>query len=269
MTLEVSKGVNILYSFTLFPAMPITNILAPSLENAMPVGRCSCSDIRKEPTKVALEVSKGVDILYSFTSLASQPTTNILVPSLENAMPCGEPSRADTEVAVTLMAVETSKGVDRSYSFTSTPRVPITNILAPSFENAMPVGRFSCNWTEMAETLTAVETSKGVDSSYSSTLSTILPTTNILPPSLENAMPCGPELCGKTEKESTKTAVEASKVPMIRFPDTSRTAPGSIVSSGAASPTAAARRVVFRLNEIVAPSATVPSSPAVRVTPCV
>ena len=68
---------------------------------------------------------------------------------------------------------------------------------------------------------------------------------------------------------STNVLVEASKVSTMRLPDTSRTAPGSIVSLGAVSPATAARCGAVRVNEIVAPSASVTSSPVLRVVPCV
>ena len=45
--------------------------------------------------------------------------------------------------------------------------MPITNILVPSFENAMPVGLASSDETEVASTWAAVEASKAVDSVYS------------------------------------------------------------------------------------------------------
>ena len=83
-------------------------------------------------------------------------------------MPCGVASCDETEKASTKVAVEASKAVDSAYSFTSSPAVPITNILAPSFENAMPRGPASCDETEKVTLAkAAVETSKGVDSAYS------------------------------------------------------------------------------------------------------
>ena len=88
----------------------------------------------------------------------------------------------------------------------------------------------------------AVEISKAADSVYSFMSCPIMPTTNILVPSLENAMPVGLESCEETSKGGgTKVAVEASKVPSMRFSDVSRTAPGSIVSSGVVSPATVAR----------------------------
>ena len=121
----------------------------------------------------------------------------------------------------------------------------------------------------MASTNVRVEASNGVDSVYSFTSSPAVPITNILVPSFENAMSVGAFSCGRMLVASTNVRVEASKVPTMRLPDASRTAPGSIVSSGAASLATAVRCGSVRVNEIVAPSATVTSSPAVRVVPCV
>jgi hypothetical protein len=86
----------------------------------MPVGKVSCSDIEVASTKVRVDMevastkvlvdaSKGVDSVYSFTSSPASPITNILVPSLENAMSVGVVSCNDMEVAVTKEAVEASK----------------------------------------------------------------------------------------------------------------------------------------------------------------
>ena len=227
---EASKAVDSVYSFISSPSLPITNILAPSLENAMPRGPASCDETEKASTKTAVEASKAVDSVYSFMSSPTKPTTNILAPSLENAMPAGTISCDETEKASTKVAVDASKAVDSVYSFMSSPSLPTTNILAPSLENAMPCGEVSCDETEVASTWVAVDASKAVDSAYSFISSPSLPITNILAPSLENAMPCGSLSSDETEVASTKTAVEASKVPTIRLSDVSRTAPGSIVS---------------------------------------
>ena len=54
-------------------------------------------------------------------------------------------------------------------------------------------------------------------------------------------MPVGSVSSDETEVASTKTAVETSNVPTIRLSDVSRTAPGSIVSSGVVSPATVAR----------------------------
>ena len=42
--------------------------MAPSFENAMPVGKVSCDETEKASTKVAVEASKAVDSAYSFMS---------------------------------------------------------------------------------------------------------------------------------------------------------------------------------------------------------
>ena len=63
-------------------------------------------------------------------------------------MACGDDSCELTEkVTSAKAAVETSKGVASVYSFTSSPIVPITNILVPSFETATPVGEVSSEAT--------------------------------------------------------------------------------------------------------------------------
>ena len=59
------------------------------------------------------------------------------MPCLAELVSCDETEK----VTLAKAAVETSKGVDSAYSFMSSPSLPTTNILAPSFENAMPVGK--------------------------------------------------------------------------------------------------------------------------------
>ena len=268
---DMSKGVDSAYSFTSSPSSPITNILAPSLENAMPVGEDSCDETGKASTKVAVEMPKGAESVYSFTSLLFKPTTNIVVLSFENAMPVGFMSCDETEkLTLVKEAVERSNGVDSVYSFILPPvPLPITNILVPSLENAMPVGEGSCDETEKASTESGVEMPKGVDNVYSfiSPLPSS-PITNIFLPSLENTMPVGEGSCDETEKVTpVKAAVETSKEPSMRLPDVSRTAPASTVSSGSVSPATVSRCDAVRLNEIVAPSTVVSSSPAVKVMP--
>ena len=76
-------------------------------------------------------------------------------------------SVAEIKVASTKTAVEISKAVDNVYSFTASLLLPTTNILAPSFENAMPNGKVSSDATlKEGETKTAVEISKAVDNMY-------------------------------------------------------------------------------------------------------
>ena len=157
------------------------------------------------------------------------------------------------------------------YSFILPPvPLPITNIFLPSLENAMPVGEGSCDETEkltLAEE--AVEMSKGSESVYSFiSPPPSSPITNIFLPSLENAMSVGEDSCDETEKLTlAKSAVETSKEPSMRLSDVSRTAPASIVSSGVVSPATVSRCDAVRLNEIVAPSTVVSSSPAVKAMP--
>ena len=77
-------------------------------------------------------------------------------------MPVGKDSCDETEVASTWAAVERSKAADSVYSFISSPPLPITNILVPSFENAMPRGKDSFdNTLKGGETKMAVESIKG------------------------------------------------------------------------------------------------------------
>ena len=113
----------------------------------------------------------------------------------------------------------------------------------------------------------AVETSNAVDSAYSLTSSPSFPTTNIFVPSAENARPVGRVSWALTENESVKAAVETSKVAPNPLPPVSRTAAGSIASSGESSAFTAARLAAFSVKVIVAESALVPSSAAESVTP--
>ena len=106
-----------------------------------------------------MEASHGEVRSYSFMSSSNQPTTNIFVPLLENAMPDGVVSCAVTLKASTKSAVEASHGEVRSYSFTAPPVAPITNIFVPLLENAMPFGLLSCILTKVASTKEAVRTS--------------------------------------------------------------------------------------------------------------
>ena len=137
----------------------------------------------------------------------------------------------------------------------------------PSFENATPEGYASRDATENVWVMEAAETSNGVDRVYSFTLSAPLPTTNILAPSFEKVTSLGNRSCDATENARVMEAAETPKVLAMAFPDASRTAPGSIVSSGAASTATAALCDGVRINDIALPSAAVSSSPAVRVIP--
>ncbi len=67
---------------TSLPLLPTTNIFSPLVEKARPVGNSSCDDTEKESTKDAVDTSKGVDKVYSFTLSLAKPTTNILAPSV-------------------------------------------------------------------------------------------------------------------------------------------------------------------------------------------
>ena len=65
----------------------------------------------------------GVQIVFVYCRRTSLPTTNILAPSLENAMPVGLPSSDETGKASTKTAVVTLKAVASVYSFTSFPEL--------------------------------------------------------------------------------------------------------------------------------------------------
>ena len=71
--------------------------------------------------------------LYSFTLVP--PTTNILVPSAENANPSGIVVSLLTLKESTNEQVDTSKAV-HVYSLISSPSSPPTNIFVPSVENS-------------------------------------------------------------------------------------------------------------------------------------
>ena len=107
----------------------------------MSVGTLSYNEMEVALTKVAVDASNGGDRVYSFMLSLLEPITNILEPSFENAMPCGKRSLSRMEVALTKVAVDASNGGDRVYSFMLSLLEPITNILEPSFENAMPCGK--------------------------------------------------------------------------------------------------------------------------------
>ena len=62
----------------------------------------------------------------------------------------------------------------------------------------------SCPETPKESTGEAVETSNGAVSAYSYTLALLLPTTNILAPSFENATPTRARTCSETSKEAVK-----------------------------------------------------------------
>ena len=109
----------------------------------MPAGLVSCDVIEVALVKMAVTVerSKAVDRVYWFIASALVLTTNILVPSFENAMSFGEVSCSEiSKGGVTKVALETSKGGDSAYWFIAFSILLTTNILVPSFENAMPFG---------------------------------------------------------------------------------------------------------------------------------
>ena len=114
--------------------------MVPSLLNAIPTGPVSWSLISKLSTKVADDTSKPVDNVYSFISSPALPDTNILVPSLLNAIPLGAVSWPLTSKLSTKVADDTSKPVVKVYSFISSPSLPTTNILVPSLLKVRPLG---------------------------------------------------------------------------------------------------------------------------------
>ena len=152
--------------------------------------------------KTAVETSKAVDKVYSFTSWPAAPIINILVPSLLKAKPLTPPVSWATKLKPVpsplkslWVAVETSKAVDKVYSFTSLPAWPVTYILVPSLLKATSLTTVS--WAETSKPVpsllkslkTAVETSNGDDKVYSFTSSPTVPNTNILVPSLLKVKP--------------------------------------------------------------------------------
>ena len=116
--------------------------------------------ILKLSTKLAVETSNPVVRVYSFTSLSLKPITNILVPSLLKATPVGTESSVATLKPLPFplkslkVAVETSKGVVNVYSLTSSPVLPITNILVPSLLKTTPAELAS--WVETSKLSTKV-----------------------------------------------------------------------------------------------------------------
>ena len=101
LAVETSKPVVKVYSFISSPVLPDTNILVPSLLKARPIGLVSWDATLKASTKLAVDTSKPVVKVYSFTSLPAAPITNILVPSLLKVTPCGEDSWVATLKAST------------------------------------------------------------------------------------------------------------------------------------------------------------------------
>ena len=65
---DTSKPVDNVYSLTSSPVFPTINILVPSVLKATPLGCVSCADTENESTKLAVDTSKAVDNVYSFTS---------------------------------------------------------------------------------------------------------------------------------------------------------------------------------------------------------
>ena len=91
----------------------------------------------------------------------------------------------------------------------SSPLEPNTNIFVPSVLKANEVGVVSCPATENRSAFpanTAVDTSKGVERSYSLISSPIIPITNILIPLVLKTKDCGDVSYPATENRSASPA---------------------------------------------------------------
>ena len=195
----ISNGASKSYECTSAPPLSVTNILVPSLLKAIPLGvGVWLATLKPVPspfpsTKLADDTSKPVVKVYSFISLPSSPTTNILVPSLLKAIPLGVSSSSSTsKLSIKFTVDDKSKPVDNVYSFTSSPVLPTTNILVPSLLKATLWGSVSWELTlKLSIKFTVDDKSKPVDNVYSCILFSSVPTTNILVPSLLKAKPLG------------------------------------------------------------------------------
>ena len=119
-------------------------IFVPSILKSKPIGTVSwVPTVTLKPEYDAVEISHGVDRLYSCTPLLVFPTTYIFVPSGLNVKPLVLPSSvpiSKNPVAVMYDADETSQGVDRLYSCTRLDAYPIIYILVPSGLNVTSCG---------------------------------------------------------------------------------------------------------------------------------
>ena len=109
-----------MYSYTLSFSLPTTNNFVPSLLNAISLGSSSrpLASKSKLSTKVAVDTSKPVVNVYSYTLSFWLPATNNFVPSLLNAIPVGAVSSVTSKLSSTKVAVDTSKPVVNVYSCT-------------------------------------------------------------------------------------------------------------------------------------------------------
>ena len=119
----------------------------------MACGVFSSSSTGKLPSKLAVDTSKPVLRVYSLTSLPVIPITYILVPAVLKLSPYGLASSVATEkLSINVTVEDTSKPTESVYSFTSSPEVPITNILVPSALKRNVCGESSCPLTETLST---------------------------------------------------------------------------------------------------------------------
>ena len=158
------------------------------------------------------------------------------MPSALKAILIGVPSWLETLKLSTKDAVDTSKPVESVYSLTSSPILPVTNILVPSVLKARPLGAVSWLETLKLSTKLAVETSNPVERVYSLTSWPTRPNTNILVPSVLKARLMGKVSWLKILKLSTKEAPAIVLVPSpsltVRVPS-SRIVPVSFWATGA------------------------------------
>ena len=132
------------YSLTASPEDPMTYILVPSGLKKMPVGRVSEAVPLYVCRKLAVLTSHATLKSYSFTSSPVDPMTYILVPSGLKKIAFGAISCAATLNVCKKIVVVKSHATLKSYSFTSSPVVPMTYILVPSGLKKMPLGADSC-----------------------------------------------------------------------------------------------------------------------------
>ena len=132
---EMSNAGNSAYSCTWSCSLPATNILVPSVENVTPVGKMSLDETSRERAGEAEDMSNAAGRAYSCTRPERATTTNILVPSAENATPVMGLFSSDTSRERAKVAVETSNAVNSAYSCTLYESLSATNILWPSPEN--------------------------------------------------------------------------------------------------------------------------------------
>ena len=187
---DISYGVDNVYSSTPLPLVPTINILVPSVLNSMPNGSSSMSRKYLSCTNVAVDISNADDKLNSYILSFWFPVRYILVPSGLKSSPNISLSTVITFVWVKL-AVDTSKPVVNAYSWTLLFPTPVTNIFVPSVLNLTAVGFGHWVTAKLSTNVTVDDKSNPVDSVYSFTSSPCVPTINIFVPSVLNVMPLG------------------------------------------------------------------------------